>query len=389
MGKFLTDQDICRAAKEIGCGTSIMKAVADIESSGHGFLDDGRIKIRFEGHKFRSYTAGKYDQSHPEVSYPYRVQGTKRHGYNEFSIAFGLDPTAAMLATSWGAFQPMGFTHDEAGFDNVNEFVDFLKVSEGNQLIAFVRLVKHRGLDDELRRGTLADCATFARLYNGKDYKVNQYDTKIYNRKRHYDANPIRCNETFTDIEDGNFLDIPQVSADSSPSTPATPPAVVDAPPTGTTVSSSPDLPTDLPGTTQVADTIVNSGDVAPATPAPVDQVIAPPVSTGTTAQATKVTIGGLVVPPTIVAIWNIVDSLMNRGFLTAQQISDTVIKFMTSNTKYFLLLLGVFLGFLMLKRIERLIIYVVSMITHAMPTWNSVIVQPTETPKKKWWQIF
>lgn len=204
MSKKLTDFDYCNAAEDLGCGVPIMKAVAETESAGDGYLGDGRIKIRFEGHKFKGFTGGKYDGSHPRISYPYKVQRSKPHGYEAFNEAFALEPTVALLATSWGKFQPMGFTHDEAGFDDVHEFVEFLKISEGNQLLAFCALVKHRGLADELRRGTLADCATFARLYNGASYKDNNYDTKIFHGKEKYAKQKIDCSKVhpFTNLAD-------------------------------------------------------------------------------------------------------------------------------------------------------------------------------------------
>lgn len=199
MSKKLNDAGYCWAAQELGCGVPIMKSVARTESAGDGFLSDGRIKIRFEGHKFRSFTGGKYDTSHPQVSYTYSIQKIKKHGYPEFSIAFLLDSTAALLSTSWGKFQPMGFTHEEAGFDNVHDFVNFLKEGENNQLIAFCRLVKHRGLDDELKRGSLKDCGIFAKGYNGADYKSNSYDTKIFNGKKDFPA--VDCKKILVEAE--------------------------------------------------------------------------------------------------------------------------------------------------------------------------------------------
>lgn len=237
MSKKLNDAGYCWAANELGCGVPIMKSVARTESAGDGFLSDGRIKIRFEGHKFRSFTGGKYDVSHPQISYPYSIQKHKKHGYPEFSIAFRVDPTAALLSTSFGKFQPMGFTHEEAGFDNVHDFVNFLKEGENNQLIAFCRLVKHRGLDDELKRGTLKDCAAFAKGYNGADYKSNSYDAKIYNGKTDFAA--VDCKKILAEAEafhedavanfvPGQSVDIPLDDIDESLIPPPAVPPVVD-----------------------------------------------------------------------------------------------------------------------------------------------------------------
>lgn len=172
----LSVKDYSMAAAILGCEPAVLMAVAEVESAGGGFDDNGRIKLRFEGHKFREYTQRKFDGSNPEISYPYRIQSSKKHGYNEFNQAFRLNAEAALLSSSFGKFQPMGFTHDEADFDNVFEFVDYLKVSEANQLLVFVKLVKFRRLDDELRR---KDWAGFAKNYNGASYRDNDYDGKM------------------------------------------------------------------------------------------------------------------------------------------------------------------------------------------------------------------
>lgn len=179
----LTDQDFIDAAQMIGCDIPTIKSVAAVESAGSGFDDQGRIILRFEGHQFRKFTAHRFDQSHPELSYPYSVMRSKKHGYDAFSAAFALDPHAAMMATSWGLFQPMGEYHEECGFNTVDEFVDYLKVSEGNQLKAFVKMVQHRHIDDELVRH---DWAGFAKNYNGAGYRQNSYDAKLAQHWRRF-----------------------------------------------------------------------------------------------------------------------------------------------------------------------------------------------------------
>jgi hypothetical protein len=212
MDKRLKNQDYVEAAKMLNCEVAALMAVASVESSGRGFDDDGRIILRFEGHKFRGFTGGKYDQSHPHLSYPYRVQHLKKHGYTAFSEAFQLDPTSALLATSYGLFQPMGFTHEECGFDDVHEFVEFLKVSERNQLIAFVGMVKFRKLADEIQR---KDWAGFARNYNGKSYKDNNYDVKM--AKAYQRFNKVQFFKNVTDEEIEQAIDVPAPSQPTAP----------------------------------------------------------------------------------------------------------------------------------------------------------------------------
>ncbi|WP_461042856.1 N-acetylmuramidase domain-containing protein, partial [Spirosoma harenae] len=84
----------------------------DVESNGFGYLPDGRITIRFEGHRFRQYTKGRFDKSHPTISHKYMRNCPYNKGpvsdYARLKIAMALDPDAALMATSWGLFQVMG-----------------------------------------------------------------------------------------------------------------------------------------------------------------------------------------------------------------------------------------------------------------------------------------
>lgn len=176
--KSLTDKGIADAAKDLGVEPAAIRAVDEVESKGDGFISDGRVKILFERHKFHAFTKGQYDHSHPDISNRsaggYGKSGA--HQYARFSQAFELDPEAAMKSASWGRYQIMGFNHKAAGFDTVGEFVDAMKISEDEQLKAFVKLIKSWGLAGELRAH---DWASFARQYNGAAYKKNKYDTKM------------------------------------------------------------------------------------------------------------------------------------------------------------------------------------------------------------------
>lgn len=195
--RALTNQDYCEAAKFLNCEVAALQAVADVESDGDGYDENGRIKIRFEGHKFREYTGGKYDRTHPHLSYSYKNRHGKAHGYTAFNEAFALDEEAALKASSFGKFQPLAVNYREADFRSVRAFVDFLRESERNQLIVFCRMVKFRHLDDELRR---LDWAGFAKNYNGKSYRDNDYDGKMARRYAHHKGFPIKSE--FNDLSD-------------------------------------------------------------------------------------------------------------------------------------------------------------------------------------------
>lgn len=176
---MITEQDFQKAALVIGCDVSAVKAVTQVESGRTGFYPCGKIVIKFEGHIFHLYTKGRFDQSHPTLSYPHWTEQYSEYGeaaYKRFNQAFALDANAAMLATSFGAFQIMGDNYSSCGFKTVGDFIDFMKVGDGNQLIAFSRYVKAERIDKYL---VARNWAAFALRYNGTLYKRNQYDTKL------------------------------------------------------------------------------------------------------------------------------------------------------------------------------------------------------------------
>lgn len=183
MMKLLTEDDFKRAAQRLGCGVAEIKAVAEVESRGAGFLSDGRPKILFERHIFRRelVSAGidvrPYERQHSELV------NRKPGGYiggsyewNRFDEAVTIHRDAAIKSCSWGRFQIMGFNWRAAGARSVQDFVNRMYRSEGAQLDAFVSFVINEGMADELRSRNWAE---FARRYNGPDYQKNKYDTKL------------------------------------------------------------------------------------------------------------------------------------------------------------------------------------------------------------------
>lgn len=169
--------DYQRAASALGVDVATVRAVAEVESSGGGFLPDGRPKILFERHIFARETGGRFNQSHPGISGSAGGYGASgAHQHLRFEQAYALDPAAAMKSASWGEFQIMGFNHKMVGYDTVGQFVEAMRGSAGNQLDAFVQFIESAGLKGALQN---KDWAGFARGYNGPGYASNQYDSKM------------------------------------------------------------------------------------------------------------------------------------------------------------------------------------------------------------------
>jgi hypothetical protein len=181
--KRLSRADENAAAIELGVSVDVVKAVAAVEARKTGFIRGTDLPcILFEGHKFSAFTRGKYDRDFPHLSYP---KWTKAHyvggrgEYDRLLEAIKIndgDPTPALMSTSWGMFQIMGFNHEAAGFPTVRDFVNDQSMGEDRQLLAFVRFIKANNLLGPLRA---RDWEDFARAYNGPGFRANEYHVKL------------------------------------------------------------------------------------------------------------------------------------------------------------------------------------------------------------------
>ena len=190
----LTLAEISEVANENGLEPAHIKAVLQVESRGKGFLEDGRPIILFEGHKFYQFLkALKSEQefddlvkANPDILYEKWTKAFYKGGakeYNSYDTAFDIHPDSAMMATSWGLFQIMGFNYQSAGFDSVLAFVDAQKESEKNQLEAFIHFLKASKLLKPLQD---EDWRRFAEGYNGKRYEENRYHLKLVEAYVHF-----------------------------------------------------------------------------------------------------------------------------------------------------------------------------------------------------------
>lgn len=183
---MLSIQQFDTAAKKLNIPTAAIQAFAAVESKGSGFLPNNTPKILFERHvmyqrlsrKFGAQVANERASAFPDVVN--KIAG----GYGKelaqparLDLAARIDRECAMESASWGAFQIMGYHWKALGYTSVQEFVNAMYSSEESQLDAFVRFILLTpALIDALRA---SDWAKVARLYNGPDYKKNNYDAKL------------------------------------------------------------------------------------------------------------------------------------------------------------------------------------------------------------------
>lgn len=176
----LTPEDFKRAAEELGCSVPAIRAVVEVESPRGGFNPDGTLTTLFEAHHFHRYTKGRWTETHPNLSsrtwnralYARSWQGERKR----YSDAALLDPVAAILSTSFGMFQIMGFNHALCGFTSGAAMVNAFATGEPAQLDGFVEFIKARGLADEMRDQRWLQ---FALAYNGPRAAENKYPEKI------------------------------------------------------------------------------------------------------------------------------------------------------------------------------------------------------------------
>lgn len=171
-----SDLDYTAAAKVLNCEVAAIQAVAQTESGPGAWDTTGRPKVLFERHKFSKHSKNEFDKSHSDLSDPKRgwYAGVQ---HRRLKRAATLSEAAALKSASWGAYQILGENYAQAGFGSVEAFVTAQMEGERRQLEVFAVFVRaNPALLKSLRD---KKWQTFARLYNGPDYKVNDYDTKM------------------------------------------------------------------------------------------------------------------------------------------------------------------------------------------------------------------
>lgn len=162
-------------------------AVAMVESNGRGYRNNGFPVIRFEKHIFTRYLK-KAKVAQQLIRKAETLRGS---GWDAYQTALKIEPTYAKLATSFGMFQIMGFNHAVVGYETVDEFVTAMEESVENQVTAFCIFVMANRLQNAIKNKKFAD---FATKYNGPNYLMNNYDTKLedaYNAALALESNEV------------------------------------------------------------------------------------------------------------------------------------------------------------------------------------------------------
>ena len=185
--KTLNESDFQRAATKLGCHVAAVKAVCEVEAPNGGFDASGEPRILFEGHKFSALTKGRYDKTHPTISYPKWVRTFYAKGptsdarnageHQRLAEASALDRPAALMSASWGKFQIMGANYGSCGYPTLQGFINAMYAGVDGHFAAMVGFIRSDA--DMVRALRRHDWASFARLYNGPAFRQNKYDSKL------------------------------------------------------------------------------------------------------------------------------------------------------------------------------------------------------------------
>lgn len=175
-----SEASIAVMAAELGVPYFRLRGVIEVEAPRGPFDREGRPAMLFEPfHFYRRIPTSKQGEAldagvamtrqprrgeYPDDSYP------------KLARALEIDAKAALESCSWGRGQVMGFNFKDAGYPNVFAMVEAFKRSESEQLRGMVSFIKAKGLVGALKAGNEH---AFAKGYNGKNYAMLGYHTKI------------------------------------------------------------------------------------------------------------------------------------------------------------------------------------------------------------------
>jgi hypothetical protein len=185
------------SAATLNVEVASIKAVAEVESLGDGFLPNGKPKILFEPHIFwrELVSRGENPAGHVRGNEDilYQKWGEKPYGkysaqHGRLERAMSINREAALSSASWGKFQIMGFNWKSCKCESLDEFVNAMTSSEDEHLKLFANFLLTTDLDEALKQ---RNWTAFARGYNGAGFASNNYHNKLKKAYEKYKAEPV------------------------------------------------------------------------------------------------------------------------------------------------------------------------------------------------------
>jgi len=183
----LAPGQLASIAAEYGLAEAHVRTVMQVETAGHAYNSVGWPDFLFEPHKFyqnipkaKLQTAIDEGLAYKSWKGPGSYPKTPALRVEQFLKAAALDETAAIESASWGLGQILGSECEEAGYPTPQAMLQAFMDSEEAQIRGMLNLIKHRGLDKDLRNfPNMAACRHFALRYNGAAYAKNNYHVKL------------------------------------------------------------------------------------------------------------------------------------------------------------------------------------------------------------------
>lgn len=188
--KAITNQELEKIAQTIGdtTGTARIRAIAEVESNGGGWLNSGHVKILYERHKFWKYNDDSSAPKSTFFNYPesgnYTIDANNNNindSWEKLLRACEYDPMGAFMSVSMGKFQVMGFHYKDMGFETPWDMMFSLVSNEFNHYQLLAKFIQNNNLKNAFLKinADPENCRAFAKGYNGSGYARNNYHTKI------------------------------------------------------------------------------------------------------------------------------------------------------------------------------------------------------------------
>ena len=186
--KQIIIDSVKKIAKDFNIEAEAVMTFIDVETGGKGFNDDGKIIIQFEPAWFRKMT-----QYAPSGKWSLNKVDVQSKEWEAFNNAFSINADGAMMATSIGLGQIMGFHYRTLGYKTVGEMWDDAKISLDRQIWQiFAFIASNSKLLNGLNRHNWDAVAT---NYNGAGYKAlakkigrEAYDISLMKAYKKYKA---------------------------------------------------------------------------------------------------------------------------------------------------------------------------------------------------------
>ncbi|MGM9485719.1 N-acetylmuramidase family protein [Ideonella sp. YS5] len=176
-------------AKEFGCEIAAIRAVAETESSGKGYFENGLPKILFERHRFYALTDPNRNakKGAAKITHPFRAYADicnpipggysiEEAEYARLVKAARLNRDAAIMACSWGSFQVLAEYYKQCDFKSPYELVDACMRSSDGHIALFRGFLKMPEKKKAIEALKSKNWEQFTKYYNGGNWEKQNPD---------------------------------------------------------------------------------------------------------------------------------------------------------------------------------------------------------------------